>query len=149
MSTFICPCYIHRNSKELRQRLEDLGYIDEFPEELHEGKLYTFACASSHTRENSTIETTNRWNGDLIGNKTPISCGRNTTLFLALAALAEDTDYCQWFVHKSGAHWWMVTEKGLSFAEDFSQCNDDPGLRVEDFHKASMIELITKFPPFI
>lgn len=31
-----------------------------------------------------------------------IDCGTNETLFLALAALREDSDYMQWFIDKRG-----------------------------------------------
>ena len=87
---FTQPCFIRKNTPELREKLEELGYknVDVFKNSSN------IICASgywqSYPDENLLLET------DLI------DCGTNEQLFLALAALRDDSDYMQWFTEYYG-----------------------------------------------
>lgn len=89
---FTTPCFIRKNTPELREKLEKLGYnptqnghgewfipMDELP------YLETFPKSKSY------MGRAGFWNS-------VIDCGTNEAMFLALAALRDDSDYMQWFV---------------------------------------------------
>ena len=93
---FIQPCFIRKNTPELRKKLEELGY-----------EANSYECFWDD--ENRYIITTIGSNGFafytlciknccILENKEFIDCGDNEDLFLALAALRDDSDYMQWFV---------------------------------------------------
>lgn len=90
---FTTPCFIRKNTPELREKLEKLGYkaalnghgewfipMDELP------YLETFP------RSKSYMGRTGYWNTSVI------DCGTNEELFLALAALRDDSDSHQYFI---------------------------------------------------
>lgn len=90
---FTTSCFIRKNTPELREKLEKLGYnptqngfgewfipMDELP------YLETF------TRSKSYMGRAAYWSTSVI------DCGTNEELFLALAALRDDTDKYQQFV---------------------------------------------------
>lgn len=90
---FTTPCFIRKNSPELREKLEKLGYshaqnghgewfipMDELP------YLETFPMSKSY------MGRAGFWSTSVI------DCGTNEELFLALAALRNDTDKYQQFV---------------------------------------------------
>lgn len=96
---FTQPCFIRKNTPELRKKLEELGYIPSTMNKLLEeaptlvamellrgdSKFYgePFIYAIVKTFENQIKF---------------IDCGTNEDLFLAIAALRNDTNYGQWFV---------------------------------------------------
>ena len=91
---FTTPCFIRKNTAELRKKLEELGY------KLNNGKAWGRFLVTFR------IEETNEWKyvaspeWDLQNNPdidVSIDCGTNEDLFLALAALREDSDYMQFF----------------------------------------------------
>lgn len=93
---FTTPCYIRKNTPELRRKLEDLGY------KLNNGKAWGSYLATFR------IKGTNEWKyvaspeWDLQNNPdidVSIDCGENEDLFLALSALREGTDKGQWFIY--------------------------------------------------
>lgn len=90
---FTTPCFIRKNTPELREKLEKLGYMptqngygewfipmDELP------YLGTFPMSKSY------MGRTGSWSTSVI------DCGTNEAMFLALAALRDDTDKYQQFV---------------------------------------------------
>jgi hypothetical protein len=86
-------CYfIRKNSPELKKKLEEFGYI-------HKGyDKISNKYKSLYTNYNSYFELS-------VDNKPSryeniIDCGINEELFLALAALRDDTDKNQWFICK-------------------------------------------------
>lgn len=80
--SFTQPCFIRKNTAELRKKLEELGYR----------VLPTVTAEKSHALQ---VDNT----GFVFGYaQHGIDCGDNEDLFLALAALREDTDEGQWFV---------------------------------------------------
>lgn len=82
---FTQPCFIKKNTPELRKKLEDLGYISHIfnnndANNIYADKLGTYISV------------------DIENQPYYIDCGTNEQLFLALAALRDDSDYMQWFV---------------------------------------------------
>lgn len=89
--SFIQPAFIRKNTTELREKLINLGlkiglYREDAP-----------IISACYGEINATF------------NKEPypndIDCGKNENLFLALAALRDDSDYMQWFVW--GKRWML------------------------------------------
>ena len=130
---FTQSCFIRKISKELSKKLESLGYkLSSFVVFASPDITATYCKSGKYA---VTIQNPSLLNA--------IDCGTNEELFLALAALRDDTDTEQWFVHKSGNHWWR-TEFDY-FQECFNESNEDNELKYEDFHKATPEELIKHF----
>lgn len=86
---FTTPCIIRKNTPELRQKLEDLGYSNCI---IEDGKyLFTthgiFDCMYSNTGYEDLVR------------KGLVDCGDNEGLFLAFAAMRDDSDYMQYFTN--------------------------------------------------
>lgn len=123
---FTQPCFIRKNTPELRKKLEELGYTNTpsgsgewfIPiEELE--YLVTYPISGCYKGCNGY------WYRD------DFDCGTNEELFLALAALRDDSDYMQWFT--DGKLW----EKSN---------NDLPSHYMQlEGHKATLQELIEHF----
>lgn len=105
---FTTPCFIRKNTPELRKKLEEMGYINE--------NCSTCNCiATSHASFTSIRE-------ELFDNKNPmitwdcagrVDCGDNEQLFLALAAMRDDTDKDQLFTNGIDWTWYRDdTDKG-------------------------------------
>ena len=90
---FTTPCFIRKNTPELRKKLEKLGYIN-----TSSGRAEWFTpieklkCLVTHPISGCYQECTE------YGHEWDFDCGTNEELFLALAALRDDSDYMQWFV---------------------------------------------------
>lgn len=110
--SFCQPCFIRKNTPELRKKLEELGYkicvcssfddniwlntfLYEDREEVHGIGCWddSFPCKKEDVFNNYINENNERKNPN-------IDCGTNEDLFLALAALRDDSDYMQWFICK-------------------------------------------------
>ena len=101
---FTQPCFIRKNTPELRKKLEELGYkfsgadhieldcIVTFP---HHDTFSIFAAYHFNIYDDSFKIV---W-------KEYIDCGTNEELFLALSALRDDTDKNQWFTDDSKFTW--------------------------------------------
>lgn len=81
---FTTPCFIRKNTPELRKKLEELGY-NRHPFYGDNEYLY-LNRGFYHTNVIGYSEEIERM----------IDCGNNEELFLALAALRNDTDKNQW-----------------------------------------------------
>lgn len=68
-----------------------------------------------------------------------IDCGTNEELFLAIAALRDDTDKHQWFT--DGNKWVKCSENKFS---TYWICNNT-GVSLDNIHKATVDELIKHF----
>lgn len=93
---FTTSCFIRKNTPELRKRLEALGYKPLLS--IEDGECLSTA---------SNLENYHSIPATLFDDKDPyrtydcagrIDCGTNEDLFLALAALRDDTDKEQFFV---------------------------------------------------
>lgn len=89
---FIQPCFIRKNTAELRRKLESLGYKKgDYPlpvgrEDVYDRDIHLYEN-SYHFRDSTLYGITNN-----------IDCGTNEELFIAIASLRDDTDVNQWFV---------------------------------------------------
>lgn len=130
---FTTPCFIRKNTPELRKKLEELGYSKDYPE-------WTVDCSIiwAYQYPIKGFDTPNYVIADsfdipfdkhsaLCGKF--IDCGTNEELFLAIAALRDDTDKYQWF-----------TDGDLWF-----KCGDEVCNEGRKIHKASVNELIEHF----
>lgn len=82
---FTTPCFIRKNTPELRKKLEELGYFYTY---YHDGNgIYCY----------NNIAQTFTYNNEI-----PKECigipKDNEELFIAIAALRDDTDKNQWFI---------------------------------------------------
>lgn len=118
---FIQPCFIKKNTPELRKKLEELGY-NRHPSYGDNEYLY-LNRGFYHTNVVGYSEEIERM----------IDCGTNEELFLALAALRDDSDKKQWFVHDyQYQKVWIFSEMENYGKEWF-------------VHKATSKEIIEKF----
>ena len=118
---FTQKCFIRKNTPELVQKLEELGY--EIPFEVEYGN-------------GDTIFGENYFN---LLTHSAIDCGSNEELFLAIAALRDDTDKFQYFTN--GVFWIKCSQLELKHELD----NNYEEFCVADFHKATVEELIKHF----
>lgn len=143
---FTTAAFIRRNTPELRKKLEELGYRlygAELNEDLciftePEYGLYSVEFFSNipHPDETDSVD-----------------CGTNEELFLAIAALRDDTDDSQWFVTDSplsvsyddtvGNDHYFIEPKGSMFFWDINWMNAT--IISGNFHKATVEELIEHF----
>lgn len=148
---FTTPCFIRKNTQELRKKLEELGYK---PSRLiFDNKKLCLA-----TGLNKYTHITN----EMFDSKDPhitwncagrIDCGTNEELFLALAALRDDTDKFQWFIAESslsvsfddaiGNDHYFVEPKGSFFFWGIEYQNST--IILGNFRKATVDELIEYF----
>lgn len=117
---FTQPCFIRKNTLELRRKLEELGYIIC-------GTLVITNVSEIICYDNIAYGCEYPWEY----RQKAIDCGENEELFLALAALRDDNDYMQWFT--DGKLW----EKSN---------NDLPSHYMQlEGHKATVEEIIEHF----
>lgn len=105
---FTTPCFIRKSTYKLMDRLNELGYRlfgCELNEDLciftePEYRLYSVEFFSNipHPDETDSID-----------------CGTSEELFLALAALRDDTDKFQWFISPEGI--WVYNKDNDSILE--------------------------------
>ena len=139
---FTTPCFIRKNTPELRKKLEELGYSKNYPE-------WTVDCSIiwAYQYPMKGFDTPNYVIADsfdipfdkhsaLCGKF--IDCGTNEELFLAIAALRDDTDKYQWF-----------TDGDLWFKCGDEVCNETIEYYLNKYgrkiHKATVNELIEHF----
>lgn len=84
---FTIPCFIRKNTPELRKKLEEFGYV--IPDITIGEAIFTLP-------EESTIYT--EFLSNITDDEIAVDCGENEDLFLAIAALRDDYDRGQWFV---------------------------------------------------
>lgn len=148
---FTTAAFIRRNTPELRKKLEELGYNI-----LNSGNTtldaHNYDGRGSHKRieEGRAIITSY---GDLYGviydidtvtKKGRIDCGTNEELFLAIAALRDDTDDSQWFVYPPENSWFICVDDDINYARE----NIRESVQAAWFHcshKATVEELIEHF----
>jgi hypothetical protein len=93
---FIQSAFIRKNSPYLQEKLKEMGY------KTDSTSVNTGCIATSSTHDSFVVIDESRfdsinphvtWNN---GNR--IDCGNNEELFLAIAALRDDTNDYQWFI---------------------------------------------------
>lgn len=134
---FTTAAFIRRNTPELRKKLDELGYRL-FGAELNEDLciftepeygLYSVEFFSNipHPDETDSVD-----------------CGTNEKLFLAIAALRDDTDDSQWFVYPPENIWFICDDDDINYARE----NIKDSVQAAWFHcshKATVEELIEHF----
>jgi len=134
---FTTPCFIRKNTEALRKKLEEIGYKMLFPIEYD-----NLECSDNWVND---IKSLNDCNG--------IDCGTNEELFLAIAALRDDSNYMQWFIADSilsvsyadsiGNDHYFIEPKGIMFFWDENW--DNATIISGRYHKATVNELIEHF----
>lgn len=140
---FTTPCFIRKNTPELRRGLEELGYSKDYPE-------WTVDCSIiwAYQYPIKGFDTPNYVIADsfdipfdkhsaLCGKF--IDCGTNEELFLAIAALRDDTDKYQWFT--DGNKWIMCPV--IKFFTYWIY--NDIDVNIDTVHEATVDELIEYF----
>ena len=124
---FTQKCFIRKNTPELVKRSEELGYKTLFSARNGYGE---YLCCY-----NNIVTGTD---GSVISYEF-IDCGTNEELFLAIAALRDDSDKFQYFTN--GVFWIKCSQLELKHELD----NNYEEFCVADFHKATVEELIEHF----
>lgn len=145
---FITPCFIRKNTSELRKKLEELGYSH--PTDVIEDERFCIATSPVNRNYHIIIkedfdDTNPHYTWNCAGR---IDCGTNEEFFLAIAALRDDTNYMQWFVctsdyKESDDKEWKVGDF------DLNTCPDDFDDILPHWRKATVNELIELFSPKI
>lgn len=140
---FTTPCFIRKNTPELRDKLVRLGYKIGYERYINDDFLATD-------------------NDEMFGIDVPyppeqcngyIHCGTNEALFLVIAALKDDTDENQWFVTDSplsvsyddavGNDHYFTEPKGSVFFWDINWMHAT--IISGNYHKATVEELMEHF----
>ena len=135
---FLHSLFIRKNTSELRKKLKELGYDE--PSVIFQNEEYGITTLNRDGRgEYIIFEIDHDFENVILPNSDFIDCGTNEELFLAIAALRDDTDKWQLFVFD-----------GIDVPDYFLQsgdmwiCSLDKHL-VENCHKATVEELIEHF----
>lgn len=94
---FIQPCFIRKNTPELRKKLEELGYLS--PSKLWYDENFAICTVYRDNRGEYFIFKIDDDFERIIAPSYPyIDCGINENLFLSIAALRDDKPDYQWFL---------------------------------------------------
>lgn len=155
---FTQPCFIRKNTKELRDKLERLGY-----EYTYNGASEWLIPIESLHFLGVNLYSYGKYMGiNGIWSRDWIDCETNDLLFLAICALRNDTDKYQWFVNKDGEFFKCFEREFSHFkfdekliAEIFNPIEKsdfpisdkklEPIEDTKDWHKATVEELIEFF----
>ena len=146
---FTTPCFIRKNTPELRKKLEELGYIKNSPKWTDDCNIvwaYQYSEEKGFDTPHYVIANAfdipfdkhSRLCGKLI------DCGTNEELFLAIAALRDDTGDNQLFTNEKG-DWGIYrdgSDGGLPGMDFYGMPND---FNLSYYHKATVNELIEHF----
>lgn len=140
---FTTPCFIRNNTEALRKKLEELGYFNDSPEWTNNCSIiwaYQYPMKGFDTPNYVIADSFDipfDKHSALCGKF--IDCGFNEELFLAIAALRDDTDKYQWF---TDGNKWI-----LCFEIEFSTCwvYTDIDVNLDVIHKATVNELVEHF----
>jgi hypothetical protein len=135
---FIQPCFIRKNTPELRKKLEELGYKP-FGSVKYEWDTGWGLSTDNRLGEFESFDKNGLDN--IIKCESPdyedsIDCGTNEELFIALAALRDDSDYMQWFT--DGEKWFQNKQNDIEVIR-YGASNPI------NFHKATVEEIIEHF----
>ena len=142
---FTQPCFIRKNTSELRKKLEDLGY-------KFLGYGHEYHCLCTDTR----ILTENGYGAFYecnMGDFPPlyegkINCGKNEELFLSIAALRNDSDIFQYFTNGNiviTCELDSMNEFLKIFYDGFIKNDEDLINHINNWHKLTVEELIKHF----
>ena len=139
---FTASCFIRKNTPELINKLINLGYVKAlFDEEYTKSDAYGLIVDQGDIAplEHGIQEM------ELMFTYNFVDCGDNEELFLALAALRDDSDVNQWFVmdveeyvNINQGDWFLATDRNKG---------KHIGTQIDPMycHKATVEELIEHF----
>ena len=134
---FIQPCFIRKSTKDLTEKVYSIGHRSGRGY-WHSGINTLLVCESDQYR---CLD--DEWgNAVSLTKKGYINCGTNEELFLAIAALRDDSDVYQYFVNEKGM-FVFCNQSELKHVIDNS--DDWCDYSVSEFHKATVAELIEHF----
>ena len=140
---FTTPCFIRKNTPELRRGLKELGYFNNSPQWTNNCSIiwaYQYPMKGFDTPNYVIADSFDipfDKHSALCGKF--IDCGTNEELFLAIAALRDDTDKNQWFT--DGDKWILCPE--IKFSTYWVYYHID--VNTDTVHKATVNELIEHF----
>lgn len=154
--SFTQSAFIKKNTPELRRKLEELGYKRRGSWDLESDTV--IQTLAPYNNEYLTFPDSDYQRLQKIYPE-QIDCGTNETLFLAIAALRDDSDIHQWFVADSHIFYHLAFPDGEPFFGDIEKgeffCMDKAMMHadimgeesfIQDLsHKASVDELIEHF----
>lgn len=146
---FTTPCFIRKNTPELRKKLEELGYIKNSPKWTDDCNIvWAYQYLEEKGFDTPHYVIANAFDipfdkhSRLCGKF--IDCGTNEELFLAIAALRDDTGDNQLFTNEKG-DWGIYrdgSDGGLPGMDFYGMPND---FNLSYYHKATVNELIEHF----
>ena len=129
---FTTPCFIRKSTYKLRKKLDELGY------RLFGAELNVDLCI--FTSPECGLYNIEFFNNIPHPDETDsVDYGTNEELFLAIAALRDDTDKYQWFT--DGDKWIQCPEILFSTYWVYN----DVDVNLDAIHKATVDELIEHF----
>lgn len=141
---FIKECFIRKNTEQLIFNLYKLGYEYYRPLDWFKNICTNFGKNIDFDGNESDRYVIDAFDDGYIShfNKIMIDCGTNEELFLAIAALRDDSDKNQWFIHKNGEFVFCDQSELKHVIDNTDEYMD---YCVADFHKATVSELINHF----
>ena len=145
---FTTPCFIRKNTETLRKKLEELGYLNDSPEWTNNCSIiwaYQYPMKGFDTPNYVIADSF-----DLPFDKHSalcgkfIDCGTNEDLFLAIAALRDDTDKNQWFVYPNENIWFICNDYDINYVREYIR-DSVQSAWFHCSHKATVNELIEHF----
>lgn len=133
---FTTPCFIRKNTPELRKKLAVLGYKYGYRADFRHDIIYVDA------ERNEFFPT---FSSNITDDEIAIDCGANEELFLSIASLRDDTDKYQWFI--MDVEIYVYIPKGTWFQSTDRNGGRHVGTQIESLycHKATVEELIEHF----
>lgn len=129
---FTTPCFIRKNTDNIRNRLKELGYYCNPYLGWHNLFTCIFGIISVYSWYDDDINALKE--RDVL-----VDYGTNEELFLAIAALRDDIDKFQWFT--DGDKWILCP--AIKFSTYWVY--NDIDVNIDTVHKATVDELIEHF----
>ena len=145
--TFIQPCFIRKKTPELIKKLEELGYKPfgaiKYDWDRGWGISVDNRSGEFESFDDNGLENIMRCT--LPDYDDSIDCGDNEELFLALAALRDDTDINQWFI--MDVEEYLYINQGDWFLATNRNGGKHIGTQIDPMycHKATIEEIIEHF----
>ena len=151
---FIQPCFIRKNTPELRKRLENSGYLP--PSKMWYDKNFAICTIlRDNVGEYILFKIDDDFENVIKPSYPYIDCGTNEELFFALAALRDDSDKEQWFITYKSSHPYMSYAAILCREDKWedeyikeTQQHNFIDTKPEDYHKANVKEIIRIYKEF-
>ena len=139
---FTQDCFIRKNTYELVEKLKELGYNPGFSARHNDGNSLQTCCHKLYGSVHGYEDMIDNNSDDPDGS---INCGTNEELFLAIAALRNDSDRFQWFV--MDAEIYTEISKGDWFVATDIKGGKHVGTQIDPLycHKATVEELIKHY----